>query len=272
MNLRYSDSILIKTLIYAAAIFLAVKSLWLVTLVFLPKHSIEKKEIEKEYFYEKFNVSKALNIKPFAKKESKPVTIEDTYKLENIKLKAVYIEKDKSFIAIEDKNILTFVDLNEIYRGYKLIKIYPNRAIFEKNSKHYEIAMNEDKISQFEIEKTKKQKNIKAKNKDEKSFKIKKTDILRYTTDFGSIWKNIQISDYKKNGKIEGFKIGYIKKGSVFDSIGLKSGDIIIAANNRPLKSNADAFYFYKRIKKIDALKLTILRDGVEEEIEYEVR
>ena len=65
--------------------------------------------------------------------------------------------------------------------------------------------------------------------------------------------------------------ITYIKSGTIFSRLGLKAGDTIKSINNNPLKSYADAFGVYYKIENTKALKITILRENKERELEYEI-
>lgn len=75
----------------------------------------------------------------------------------------------------------------------------------------------------------------------------------------------------KRNGKIDGFKVLSVKQNSIFAQLGLLKGDIIMAVNNQPLKSYADAFKVYDNIGDFDSLKLDIIRNKQKKELEYEV-
>jgi len=106
---------------------------------------------------------------------------------------------------------------------------------------------------------------------DDEPISVSKYDLRYYTSNMSRIWKNINIQDVKVNGKIDGFKIISINKNSVFGKLGLKKGDIIKAINNQKLKSYSDAFKVYKKINKLDDLQITILRNNIERDLEYEI-
>jgi general secretion pathway protein C len=86
------------------------------------------------------------------------------------------------------------------------------------------------------------------------------------------IWRDISISQHRSNGKLDGFRINYVKKGSDFEKLGLRRGDILKAINAQELNSMGAAMEFYKEINNIENLTLTIERDGRSEELEYEIQ
>lgn len=82
--------------------------------------------------------------------------------------------------------------------------------------------------------------------------------------------KDFRLSDgsYKKLG----FRIDNIKKGSLFDRIGLKNGDIIKQVNQRPISNSQDTKYVFHEIKTAKKVNLLILRNGQEIPIRYKIK
>ena len=214
--------------------------------------------------YHRYMLSKVFKIEN--KKETKQEIKQNAMPIDNMILKGIYESKSGGFIIValkkspKDEKI---VGIGDEFKGYKLIKIYPKKAIFERNGKEFVLY----------IMGKKNQKESKYISETTTSQQISRVDIDYYTKNFKKISENIKIDEIRKNGIIKGFKIKDIKKGSIFDTIGLKVGDIIIKANDKPLRSYGDAFYFYNQIKngKISSLKLTVLRNNKEKDIEYEI-
>ncbi len=63
----------------------------------------------------------------------------------------------------------------------------------------------------------------------------------------------------------------WVKEKSVFEKLGLIKGDVITAVNGQKLKSVSQVFKLYNNMDKLDSLKLTIMRDNQEKELEYEI-
>jgi len=171
--------------------------------------------------------------------------------LQGIKLKALFENGKNSFIIIDDKKEI-FLDLNQKYKGYKLIKVTNNSAIFQKNNKTYEIKLTKTKPTDFY--------NTPIQQK------ISKITIHNYIQNPKLIWNNIAI-----NKTSRGYKISYIKKGSIFHKLGLQTGDYIIKINNQSLKTDADAWKIYKNINNFDELNLEIKRNNKIKDITYEI-
>jgi len=86
------------------------------------------------------------------------------------------------------------------------------------------------------------------------------------------IFNDISIAPNNNNGKIDGFKINFVKRGSDFAKLGLRSGDILKAINAQELDSLRAGMDFFKDINNIENLTLTVERNGKSEDMEYEIK
>lgn len=72
--------------------------------------------------------------------------------------------------------------------------------------------------------------------------------------------------------KDEGFRIRSIKKGSIFEKIGLQNGDLLRSVNGIQLKSFEEAMRAYKMLRTETRLRLDILRGSTQQSLDYEIR
>lgn len=93
-----------------------------------------------------------------------------------------------------------------------------------------------------------------------------------YSQNIEKTWKDIGIEEYRVNGQLKGFKINFIKKGSDFEELGLKKGDIIQSVNGVELTSYKSAYTFYGTMDNISELTLGIKRDNQDMELEYDIK
>jgi general secretion pathway protein C len=185
----------------------------------------------------------------------KPENPKNIQSLKGVTLKAIYNSKKNAFIIVEKNKKTYFINLNDKFLGYKLIRINPNSAIFEKNSKQYKL----------EFQKTKSINYTPIKNTQEIK-PISRNTLNTYKNNFSKIWKEIGI--VKTN---EGYKITYIKPNSIFQKIGLKKGDIILEVNNIPLKTDADAWKAYNLVENANEVELLIKRNYNIKVLRYEI-
>jgi hypothetical protein len=103
--------------------------IWGISLIFLKKEPIFYIPIKKDYSFYSINLSNIF----FNSSEIK--TIKPIETLNGVKLKALYFNGRNGFIILEEKGKSIFVDFGKYYKGYKLIEIGENFAVFEKNHK-----------------------------------------------------------------------------------------------------------------------------------------
>jgi len=196
-------------------------------------------------------------------------------KITDFKLKGTYVSSgDDSFVIIDDMGNTEFVYLGENYQGYKLVKVYENRAIFEKDGQNYELSMYAQE-SEFtsntpDVDKDK------YKQKSSSGDYVVPIDVSKSDVDFFAknpekIWNNIRIKDFRTEDGIE-FRVGYVKSGTVFDKIGLKSGDVIVAIDGQTPQSMADVMKYYTNIDSLESLMLTIKRKEQIMDLEFRVK
>jgi general secretion pathway protein C len=70
----------------------------------------------------------------------------------------------------------------------------------------------------------------------------------------------------------QGFRIRSIKKGSLFERIGIQNGDLLRSVNGLELTSIEQAMRAYKMLQKEPRLRLQITRGSATETLDYEIR
>ncbi len=175
-----------------------------------------------------------------------------TNTINNMSLKAIYKNGKNSFIIVNLRGKSRFLNLNDKIDGYKLKEIKKDEAIFEKNGNLYSLTFKKNKT---------KYKFVKTDN-----YTISKNTFNEYAHNLSKIWRNIGIIKYR-----EGYKITYIKRGSIFDRIGLKKGDILLEVNGKKLSSDKDAWDLYKNMNKFNYYEIKLKRNNQIKVINYEI-
>ena len=231
---------------------------------FLPLSGVEGKEVDAvDIKYQRYDV-----FKESGAQKSVQGDMDLTQSIDGFKLKAIINQPTGGIVIIEDEGKSNFLEKNEVYKGYELILIKNRYAVFEKNGEKYTVKL----VSKWDALQESKFVQKRASDSFESSFAVEKKTIKEYIKNPKQIWKNISIAPYKKKGKILGYKVYKVVKGSVFDGLGLKKNDIITKANNVELKSNKDAINLYKKINVLKNVVLTIKRGDQEMELEYEIK
>ena len=103
-----------------------------------------------------------------------------------------------------------------------------------------------------------------------------KTSLSRSLVDeaLGNINKlmgDVRVRPHFSRGKPDGLLLYGIKKDSLFQTMGLKNGDIIMGVDGREIESVDDALTFYEQLKDSSDVNVQIKRRGRTKEIQYHV-
>lgn len=253
------------------------KLLWSVGLYFLDKDALNTpKEGGYSYYY---NINLAKNIIGVRKTVVQTQPAETHERIDDIKLKGTYASDDESFIVIEDNLGTTFLYRGEKYVGYRLVEVYDERAVLEKDGRKYDIVLaDEDQSSEASASsRPSHNTNTESSNAPAVEFvpgepvQLTRSELNSYVKNPNKIWKNIRIQELRRNGALDGFRVNYVKKGSFFDSAGLKSGDVIKAIDGKEIKSLADVMKYYSNVGTLDGLSLSVARGEEELDLEFNV-
>lgn len=248
----------------------------------LPKHSVEStKNSSNLYEYRKYDYINSFKVNtPTKKKTESEKSLKADYILnENIILQAIYqLSEDDGFVILQERgqSKTHTISKNEVFKGYKLISIKSNFILFEKDDKIFKLFMENRKDNNKSVATNIQNRQVNDEKpkiiKNDDNYIVQKQDIQNYTKDLKKIWNDIGLKTEKKNGKKIGFKVYKLKKNSVFTDLGLKKGDIMTEANGIKLDNYQNAFKLYNDINTIEQLRIKILRDNTEMELEYEIQ
>ena len=211
------------------------------------------------------NILKKSSSAPIEEKEQKT----SSYSIKSIILKGLYGSGEYGFAIVASKRSpqeTSIIEVGEVYKGYKLQSIAFEKVIFSKAGKEYVLYLEESKTKDFN---KMVQKVVPLESGAVK--KIAKKDIKYYSKNPKKFWKEIGIDEYLVDGKLAGFKVTKVKKGSDIEKLGLKKGDILTKANNMELNSLKNVAKLYNNLNSLEGINLVFLRDNQEMEINYEI-
>jgi type II secretion system protein C len=289
-------SLYLKVAIFSSLLGVIITS---VLSFFLPVRGVSKGAEEPFHPYESYKVGKLFvddkkREKPKPKPKPEPKKEEKIYDMKKWKLLATYISSYTGFAIIQDGKEVETISLDYVYKGYELVEIKDDEAVFRMKGKLYSLKLQEedkkkrkkhskkdekdgDAIAEKMEEAEKREESVEVEvNTDPEtdevsSATVKRDDLNFYLKNPGQIWKSVRVKDYRVDKRLRGFTVTYVKKGSVIDKLGLQKGDIITAINGEEIRSYSQVQKYYKNIGKIRSINLKILRDGEEKEIDYEI-
>jgi general secretion pathway protein C len=270
------------------------KAMWVaVDVKQLPKKGVDlQKHSDVKRLYYHYNLaSKKEKPKAIVKKVNKPKPKpkpKEPEKITKFSLKGLYNSKEKKIIIVEYKNKSYALSINDELEGYKFTKLFAKYAIFQKDGKEYKLDLYKPKkgardnmtrptpTNNRPPEVAKEQKpqddGLTPIKEDDGTVVIPKSLFNKYQGDYRAIRRNINAVPNMENGKLNGFKISFVRKGSDFSKLGIKRGDIIMAINGEPLDNFKVPLEFFNNASSLSAATFTIKRGNEIKELEYEVR
>ncbi len=74
------------------------------------------------------------------------------------------------------------------------------------------------------------------------------------------------------DGRQEGFIVKELKKGGIYESLGLEDGDILLRVNDFPITGPESALQAFTALKGMDRIELDIMRRGQRISMTYQIR
>lgn len=105
-------------------------------------------------------------------------------------------------------------------------------------------------------------------------FAMKRSDILKYTADLGSVLQQARMIPNiapGSGGRVDGFKFVGIQPNSIYEKLGFKVNDVIKAVNGEPVNSPTKAMELYNALKSENRIKIMVERNGRDESFNYDI-
>ncbi len=160
--------------------------------------------------------------------------------------------------------------------GFELKEVYTDRVKLIKNGRAYWLSMKKKKSTTIRTSRPKRSKTVSESAYAEQIRKEGNTyyvprELLHEMHDLRKIFKYISIRPIYRNNKLIGFGVAQVKKGSVFDKMGLRKRDIIQKVDGKPITDEAEAFKYFNNLDELSSLSLTIKRGHRIMELHYEI-
>ncbi len=269
---------------------LAVKVLWVVAewLIPLPVSGVERTQSDvKHSLHYRYRLASNAEIKAPTKTAPPKAAPPPKASLDGYRLVGIYSRTGYAVVTLVKGGksfVLSSGDSGGDVEGYRLVDANASEAHFEKGETKATLMLYDKKppsgvvppkAQALEVEPPPKPE---AKKEDTPIVEVGDTRridrnlIREYSENPEKIWKNIGLYEVKNDGKLEGFKVRFVRKGSPFEKLGLKRGDVIKSINGEPIVDYATPMRMLKSADSIDDLSLTIERNHEEQELKYEVK
>jgi general secretion pathway protein C len=213
------------------------------------------------------------------------------------------VEQSMATLSIDGENKLAWIGSEFMEGKAKIVTIAPRHIIIQEGVAMTVIKLWSDKAKAAPKGRGKgkdmsrgrgKDLGKKAKRKDEEKSKperpgrkdyskgVKKTGPYDYQIDRGMLDEQLKdlselgrqarvVPNYR-NGKYEGFKLVGVRPGSLYRSIGVRSGDVIKSINGKPIDSPNKALDLFEQLKNSSSINLEIERRGQPKQLNYSIK
>ena len=181
-------------------------------------------------------------------------------------------------ITIKNKLSESYQTGDEVDSLARITTIASERVYFinlNNNKEEYIEVKNMHNISfDFRKQKVKKQTDEKrhfVKKKGDFQFQVNRSDINKHLRFLPRILQDARAVPHWEKGEMVGFRLEYIKSGSIYEQLGLKKSDIIVSVAGEQPTSQIHAAELFHRLKNRSKLDIMVKRDGKDIEFSYSV-
>ncbi|MGM0453613.1 MAG: type II secretion system protein GspC [Thermodesulfobacteriota bacterium] len=107
---------------------------------------------------------------------------------------------------------------------------------------------------------------------DREHVAVERSEIDNALKNINQLMRQIRVRPYFEDGKPNGILLSGIRDNSIFEEMGLKSGDVVKAVNGKDIESVDDAMKFYQNLKSSSEVDLKIERNGNPQTINYRIQ
>jgi general secretion pathway protein C len=283
MNKLYNLQQIITSAMPIFITFAVIKLLWSIAdFTILPSKGVDISAYEhKASLYTPFKLARAVR-----KRRGKRKRLVNSTSLRMLTLAGVYRDNanlSKSIATISKGGTSKVVSIGDNVFGYILKEVGDDYASLEKDGKEYKLYLPKQTLEKSALRTSRRRPLLGRMGRrggggasgviDNGDQKVVSRDVLNeYKKDMNKIWKNIRIVDYREGKKLKGFRVRFVKRGSFFEKLGLRRGDVIVGINGETVNSYSLPVKMLSNIDSMDGLILQIKRGNNEVELEYEIR
>lgn len=104
------------------------------------------------------------------------------------------------------------------------------------------------------------------------SITVKRSDVEKSLKNVHQLLSQARVRPHFSEGKPDGLAITHIKRGSIFEKLGLKNSDVIKGLDGKEIKSPDDVLQMYEKLTVGSEVAIEIERGGEEQIINYTFR
>ncbi len=215
-------------------------------------------------------------LKPFSDTKKKP---QFAKRVDLVLLGTISGEKGNGFAIIENekKTQEVFQIGEEVFDTGKLGSVTPSKAII-RGENEIEIFLAD--IPRSRSSRSKNIKRFKKPSNDNKyiqrrsegSYIIDQRKVQEAIENPQQLMTEARLLPWFKKGKQEGFILKRIKRGGIYDQLGLKNGDILLSINQLNIKDPEMALQAFTALRGVNNIRLDIIRNNKNLTLNYMIK
>jgi len=112
--------------------------------------------------------------------------------------------------------------------------------------------------------------------KDDNGYTLDQDFVQEQLSNLSELITNVRAVPNFRDGQTDGFRLFSIKRGSIFDKVGLRNGDVVRRINEYDLSQfendPAVALQVFSELKNARDFQVTVFRNGQEDTVNYQIR
>ena len=165
-----------------------------------------------------------------------------------------------------------FAEGDELFGQAEIIRIEQRRVVFLRDGRTEYVEMSGDK-KVAKSRKTSKKTDDEGITKEGDKIIVERSLVEDALANVESLATKIRVVPHKgSDGQVDGYRLSAIRRGSLFDKLGIKNGDVVHAVNGMPLTSMDGAMSAFQSLQSDDDFNFEVTRRNKKQTFEYEIR
>ena len=157
-------------------------------------------------------------------------------------------------------------ELNEtVFNQAKLVEIQPDQARLEYNGKVITLKLDDAPPAGGDNE-------TEEDNPDNSEFSVAEAEITDALGNLPRLLSEARAVPYFRNGQSIGMRLFAIRRGSMYEKLGLKNGDILQEVNGTSVADPSQALKLFEELKSQKSIAVKLERNGESKAFNYSVR
>lgn len=158
-------------------------------------------------------------------------------------------------------------DLNDmIYEQAKLLAVFPSSVRISHNGQVETLLIEESPDRPMEAFQS-----LPIAG-EQTSFDVDEKELNNALANLPVLLSQARAVPYFKNGESIGMRLFAIRRGSLYEKLGLKNGDILKSVNNNSLSDPSQALKIFEKLKSERSIYVQVERSGRDIKLDYDIR